>query len=246
MAKLANWTSIAAVVLLGSAAGTASAGFIYVDRGGTQQTVSASAGSAAYNDFNGRLAGIDGDAASSMVFDLGRVLGLDGADRGTVSATFFGSEAGYNNLFQFAGGAGRIDTGFAPYNLRNVWGAAGPSISTAAGAGALGFHFCAWHAGAAVTGPGVSADGCVSNAENDLLGLNSFQSIGSYIAPTGNAAWLLWDDSGANGDDDHDDMVIRLDYTPVPEPGTLLLTGIGLLALGAMRRQRRGVASASA
>ena len=56
------------------------------------------------------------------------------------------------------------------------------------------------------------------------------------------SAWLFWDDSGAGPDDNHDDMLIRAVFTPatsVPEPGTLALFGMGMLAAAFARRRAR-------
>jgi len=49
--------------------------------------------------------------------------------------------------------------------------------------------------------------------------------------------WLLfWEDNISGGDLDYNDFVIEL--RAVPEPGTLLLVGAGLAALGAFRNRR--------
>jgi hypothetical protein len=51
--------------------------------------------------------------------------------------------------------------------------------------------------------------------------------------------YLALDDSGANNDDNHDDIIVRVDVAPIPLPagGLLLLTALGGMAV--VRRRRK-------
>jgi len=190
---------------------SANAGFYYTDGGGSLHNVPNN------NDF--KYSDLDGVGVTS--FQLGRVLGLDDVSHGDlIDIDFFAAEAGYRNKFYW-GSTLVID------NLGNRSWSERDRGSVLAYEGPLNFKFCA-----------VDVAACVTNAANNSTQWNSYQSIGMKITDGGSTAWLLWDDSGANRDDDHDDLIVRLRYRAVPEPGTLALLGAGLLAFSLYRRRK--------
>ncbi len=210
---------IGAVALFGAAT-AAHAGFIETDNFAPDQST---IGVVPANDFVDPLA-----ALGVTTYTLGASLSTDIA--GYVTYYYYGKEAGYRNDF-LAGGLWH-STGFAP--SQDLFGDPYRIGTVQVGAGLLDFSFCAY----AYSEIAPLLQGCVSNLQNDAKGLYSYQSIALSIV--GDSAWLFWDDSGAGPDDNHDDMLIRAVFstTPVPEPGTLTLFGLGLLGIGLVRKRR--------
>ncbi|MDX1590200.1 MAG: PEP-CTERM sorting domain-containing protein [Oleiphilaceae bacterium] len=133
--------------------------------------------------------------------------------------TYLFKEAGFTNSFWYAGSE-LFNTASSSY---------GDSVSTlfSGAAGPLDFFF---------RSQGHVSTIDIHNEDNDASEVPNFQT---FWEAGSNSLIVALDDFGAGPDDNHDDMIIRITASKVPEPGTMALLGLGLAAMGVSLRRRQ-------
>jgi hypothetical protein len=156
-----------------------------------------------------------------------------------VLVEFLGYEAGYQNTFTLGAAGFSTETDDpTPGNNQEIF-AAPPSYWTGPLSGLLAFVFGTSGGG---TPASVANGSNPTDASDGPTNVNFFASIvGAPTATGGRSVMLFFDDNGANNDDNHDDMAVRLSVLPVPASLPLLLGG--LCGLGFISRRRRAYAA---
>lgn len=155
---------------------------------------------------------------------------LTATTAGQVQFEYLYKEAAYTNdlVLSFGGGTVFSTAAASAGDLSGLFDVA---------AGALAFGICT-SGGDAFPVYGRCAynnDAASLNVQDDGRG---YRGIG-FLRESATSWVLFWDDSGANNDDDFDDLVARIHFVAaVPEPTMLALLGLGILLIALFRYRR--------
>jgi len=186
--------------------------------------------SAAFN-VNAAYLSLDGEGGS-MVIPSNNEIFSDGYTQYNIGSNLYADEE-VNLTFTYLGHEAAYDNDFFAYGggLNNKGNSVGDSYSVSGvDAGILEFEFAS-NAFTPTMG--------ISNGANEDFG--SWQSFATLLNYEFNGimydAIILFDDSGAGPDDNHDDHIIGIQAQAVPEPSSVALFLLGIAGLMVSRRR---------
>ena len=168
----------------------------------------------------------------------GSQISIDISTPSLTTIQFFGAEAGFNNEFNFEK-TELFDHPGGTIISPNLLSPLGTFSTTALfGSGLLSFSFDV-NGDASSVANGSNPDDSAGAA----IGPNFFATCDPFGTSAGsggttcNSIFLFLDDGGAGPDDNHDDFLVQITISEIPEPGSMALLGSGLIGLGMLARR---------
>jgi hypothetical protein len=174
---------------------------------------------------------------------------LFGASSGsTLIFDFFGAEARFINSFEFLDSPVFVHAGAGAAIASTIGSPLASFSPSLVAAGVPPFRFVVNGGAASVlNGANVDDSGGAALGPNFFATCDPFGSIAGSGGTDCSSVYLFLDDGGAGPDDDHDDFLVRVRVSQVPEPGVVAL--LGLAVAGFARRhfqQKRNARKTSA
>ena len=156
---------------------------------------------------------------------------------GSLMFTLLGAEAGFQNQFKWTSTGDTLTnspgTSFNPLGVNGQEGISSFVVNSVA-TGTLGFTFGSLDNGSSVAN-GTNPNG--SPTSPDRFQPNFFATFADGTR-SGSTLYLFFDDNGV-ADDNHDDLVIKVQVVPLPAAAWLLLGVSGVLVAAKRRNNRR-------